>query len=152
LLPVPRLLDRVVELAAIDEDCGGPIEEHQRHHGGGEARIHRHVRACEAREEAAEPDAGDDPQHESHCDAGRDLDQADAARPRPGGGGPAAAHWRPGPGAVTRREGGIAARKGVRLPRKGATHQKECASRSTTPVAPAIMKVSAISAAAPTST
>ena len=38
-----RLADRLIELAAIDEDPGGPIQEHQRHHGGGEARIGRHI-------------------------------------------------------------------------------------------------------------
>src|ERR1700732_3848550 len=38
-----RLPDRIVELAAVDEARGGPIEKDERDHRGGEARIGRHV-------------------------------------------------------------------------------------------------------------
>jgi len=80
----PRLDDRRVQLAAIDEDRGDEIQKHQRDDDRGEPGIHRDVIVGEAREVLAEHDARDQRRHHGENDAGQDLQEAASSRREPG--------------------------------------------------------------------
>jgi len=80
----PRLDDGGVELAAIDEDRGDEIKEHQRDHHGGKPRIHGDVIVGEAREIFSKHDARHQRRHHRENDAGQDLQEAAPSGRQPG--------------------------------------------------------------------
>src|SRR6516162_10533282 len=60
--------DRRVEFAAVDEDRGREIEEHERDHGGREAGVGRHVAIGVLRQIRAEAGAAGEPQGDGDDD------------------------------------------------------------------------------------
>src|SRR6188472_2588071 len=79
----PLMQDRGIELAAVNEDRGAPVEEDERNHRGRQPRVHSHVVAGEFREVPTEQDAGREPQDERDHKAGRDVSEAAPAGRQP---------------------------------------------------------------------
>jgi len=79
----PRLDDRRVQFAAIHEDRGDEIQEHQRDDDRRQAGIHGHVIVGEAREILSEHDARYQRRHQGEDDARQDLQEAAAAGRKP---------------------------------------------------------------------